>query len=323
MEINRISKIEKPCVIYLAGGCFWGTEAFMKKLTGVLDTKSGYANGNKERPSYDEVCTGTTGFAETVRILYNPKIIALKTLLKGYFQTIDPTSMNRQGNDRGSQYRSGIYYVREDDMAVIKEAVADEQKKYSKPVVTEVLPLLNFYEAEEYHQDYLYKHPGGYCHVNLAQADQFLQEEHLVIDKEELRKRLTKLQFDVTQNKGTEPPFDNEYAGLFQKGIYIDIVTGEPLFSSSDKFESGCGWPSFAKPISETFIRRYNDASHGMLRTEVRSSSGDTHLGHVFSDAPAALGGLRYCINSASLIFIPYEEMDELGYGYLKDIFGK
>lgn len=323
--------------IYLAGGCFWGIEAYMKKLPGVRDTDVGYANGNTENPTYEQVCYDNTGHAETVKVVYDPALISTEQLLDGFFKVVDPTSINRQGNDRGSQYRSGIYYVDEADKAIAESAAARQKEKYKDPVVTEILPLNQFYLAEDYHQNYLDKNPGGYCHINLNAADEFIGEEGLgmsddlsvlirpedypVPDDQVLKEKLTDIQYQVTQNNDTERPYTNEYAATFDKGIYVDVVTGEPLFSSEDKFESGCGWPSFSKPIIPEVVTEHTDTSFNMKRTEVRSRAGDTHLGHVFDDGPKDLGGLRYCINSASIRFIPFDDLETEGYGYLKPLF--
>lgn len=323
--------------IYLAGGCFWGIEAYMKKLPGVRDTDVGYANGNTENPTYEQVCYDNTGHAETVKVVYDPALISTEQLLDGFFKVVDPTSINRQGNDRGSQYRSGIYYVDEADKAIAESAAARQKENYKDPVVTEILPLNQFYLAEDYHQDYLDKNPGGYCHINLNATDEFIGEEGLgmsddlsvlirpedypVPDDQVLKEKLTDIQYQVTQNNDTERPYTNEYAATFDKGIYVDVVTGEPLFSSEDKFESGYGWPSFSKPIIPEVVTEHTDTSFNMKRTEVRSRAGDTHLGHVFDDGPKDLGGLRYCINSASIRFIPFDDLETEGYGYLKPLF--
>lgn len=312
-------------VIYLAGGCFWGLEAYMQKLNGVEDAISGYANGKTENPSYYDL--KTSGHAETVKVIYNPLIISLDDILAHYLRVVNPVSINKQGNDVGTQYRTGIYYTDEADKAIIENILAKEQTKHDKPIAIEVEPLRQFYEAEEYHQDYLEKNPGGYCHIDLSLADKPLdKDEEPVIDSsryikpsdEDLKKNLTDIQYDVTQNSATERAFSHEYHDSFKRGIYVDITTKEPLFSSTDKFESGCGWPSFSKPISKDVVKYFEDNSHFMHRTEVRSRSGNAHLGHVFNDGPKELGGQRYCINGASLEFIPYDEMDEKGYGYLK-----
>lgn len=318
--------------IYLAGGCFWGLEGFIKKLPGVYDTDVGYANGNTKNPSYEDVCQKNTGHAETVHVYYDPSVLSLDNLIKGFFKVVDPTSLNRQGNDRGSQYRSGIYYTDPADLGTIQNAVDEEQKKHEQKIVAEILPLDNYYLAEDYHQDYLDKNPSGYCHINLNEADTFAKENNLgqkapetlikkenypVPSQEVLKEKLTDIQYKVTQNGDTERPYTNEYTSSFDEGIYVDVVTGEPLFSSRDKFESGCGWPSFTAPIVPEVVTEHKDTAFNMIRTEVRSRAGDTHLGHVFEDGPKDKGGLRYCINSASIRFVPKDSMEQEGYGFL------
>lgn len=306
--------------IYLAGGCFWGVEGYFKRIEGVKDTTCGYANGKTANPSYEDVCRHNTGHVETVRVLFDTDVINLEDLLIYYFRIIDPVSVNKQGNDVGTQYRTGIYYTDESLLPVIKAAVEREQRKYNEKIAVEVLPLENFYSAEEYHQNYLDKNPNGYCHINLNLANEPIvrSENYKKIDDKELKEKLTTLQYDVTMNAATERPFDNEFNSNFERGIYVDITSGEPLFLSTDKFESGCGWPSFSKPIQKDLVRYNEDLSLGRRRIEVRSNAADAHLGHVFDDGPSELGGLRYCINSAALRFIPIDKMDAQGYGYLK-----
>ena len=306
--------------IYLAGGCFWGVEGYFKRIDGVKGTTCGYANGRTKNPSYEDVCRHDTGHAETVKVDFDDEVISLEDLLIYYFRIIDPVSVNKQGNDVGTQYRTGIYYTDESQLPVIKAAIEREQRKYNEKIAVEVLPIENFYSAEEYHQDYLDKNPNGYCHINLGLADEPIvrSEKYKRKNDEELRESLTPLQYDVTVNAATERPFDNEFNSNFERGIYVDITSGEPLFFSTDKFESGCGWPSFSKPIQKDLVKYSEDLSLGRRRIEVRSNAADAHLGHVFDDGPSELGGLRYCINSAALRFIPFDKMDEEGYGYLK-----
>lgn len=316
--------------IYLAGGCFWGVEEYFSRITGVRDVTVGYANGKTENPTYKEVIYNDTGHAETVHITYDSSIISLTEVLKYYFRVIDPTSLNKQGNDVGTQYRTGIYFTDPNDEQVILYALEAEAKKYSKELVVEVEPLDGYYLAEDYHQDYLQKNPNGYCHINLEDAyipldEPKLRTEGIMIDEskypkpsdEQLKENLTPLQYDVTQYGETERAFSNEYWDNKAVGIYVDVVTGEPLFSSAHKYDSGCGWPSFTQPIIPEVVEEFEDTSYNMIRTEVRSRAGDSHLGHVFNDGPKDAGGLRYCINSASIRFIPIEEMEAEGYGYL------
>lgn len=303
--------------IYLAGGCFWGTAHLFSLVPGVKDTVAGYANSIIDNPSYQEVCAGRTDAAETVKVDYDDDIVSLNDLLQLYFKSIDSTSVNRQGGDHGTQYRTGIYYTDPRDIPVIEAQLATLQRRFTAPVAIEFLPLKNFYPAEDYHQEYLYKNPGGYCHINreLFKEAAEMKPRRLKADREALRQRLTPLQWEVTQNGATERPFTNEYDHEFRKGIYVDITDGTPLFLSTDKYDSGCGWPAFTRPIDDSLLTENIDTSYGRIRTEVKSSSSDAHLGHVFPDGPADKGGLRYCINSASLRFIPLEQMEAEGYG--------
>ena len=303
-------------VIYLAGGCFWGTEAYFKKLKGIAKTIVGYANGDSDETSYEIVAK--TDHAETVKIYYDFSRISLTEILLHYFRIINPKSINRQGNDMGRQYRTGIYWEEGDSESekIVRDFIKYEEEKIGK-VAVEISPLKNFVKAEDYHQDYLDKNPGGYCHVNLSRADDpIIDDDRKFL--EDKRGQLDDLSYSVMAKAGTERPFTSKLNDEYRRGIYVDKLSKKPLFASSDKFESGCGWPSFSRPIVSNYLDENVDTSFGMVRTEVRSISSDSHLGHVFSDGPSDKGGLRYCINGAALEFIPLEEMDEKGYSDYK-----
>ena len=313
-------------VIYLAGGCFWGMEKLMQSIPGVIDAQSGYANGTGEADAdYQTVIKGGTGFRETVRVEYDPRQVSLDALLLAYFYVIDPTVENQQGNDVGSQYQTGIYYTNDKAKKTV-ERIAEIERGRSEKFFVETGPLKNYFLAEEYHQDYLDKKPGGYCHIPKEEMELFSK---LRIDPgdykkpaaESIRDKLTEEQYRITQESGTEHAFTGEFWDKFEKGIYVDVVTGEPLFSSADKFKSSCGWPAFAKPIEAPAVVEIEDNSYGMRRTEVRSRAGDSHLGHVFTGDSESPNGVRYCINSASLRFVPYAKMEAEGYGYLLSLF--
>lgn len=306
--------------IYLAGGCFWGVQKFLDQFDGVVSTEVGYANGPENNPDYRDVCNGS-GHAETVKVLYDEDRISLTELLDYYFMVIDPLSVNRQGNDRGIQYRTGVYYTDEAQLPEIEAVYQKEEAKAGRKLAVELEPLKNFFTAEEYHQNYLDKNPGGYCHIPRYLFSLEETREKQTETPEELRMRIGGLSYEVTQNGATERAFTGKYDEFFEKGLYVDIVSGEPLFTSMDKYNSGCGWPAFTKPINEDAVSESTDTSFGMIRTEVRSSGANSHLGHVFHDGPQKTGGLRYCINSASLRFIPYEELENEGYGEYKKLF--
>lgn len=287
----------KQQVIYLAGGCFWGVEAFMSRLKGVNQTEVGYANGHDLAPTYEKVCSGKTGHAETVKATYNPEIITLKEILENFFKIIDPYSKNRQGADIGTQYRSGIYWQEGSQKDTVLKFLKDKQMNSSKRIQVEARAIGSFYPAESYHQKYLERNPQGYCHVDLNLIDD-TEFDHL-----------SKEEFEITQLAMTEPPFSGKYDDLFEDGVYVDAVDGEVLFSSDDKFDSGCGWPAFSRPISKDVVTKHRDFSYGTTRIEIRSAKANSHLGHLFHDGPG--GSPRYCINSNALRFIPKEEYNK------------
>lgn len=302
--------------IWFGGGCFWGVQEYFSRLPGVLATRTGYANSSVANPDYRQVCSGETNAVEAVEIIYDPEVIDLPYLVDCLFTIINPFSVNRQGNDVGTQYRTGVYYVGEEEKAELEKIFAGLQGLAGRPFAVELLPLGNFYPAEEYHQDYLKKNPGGYCHINLgSQPPRRAKPSEKKWSKPtaaELREKLTPMQYEVTQNGATERAFTGEHWNRHEEGIYVDVVTGEPLFASTDKFDSGTGWASFTRPIARGHVTGHRDLSHGMDRIEARSAGGDSHLGHIFPDGP---DGLRYCINDAALRFIPKKDMEKAGYG--------
>jgi peptide methionine sulfoxide reductase msrA/msrB len=321
-----------------AGGCFWCTEADFEKVPGVVKVISGYTGGTKENPSYEEVSSGTTGHGEAVQVYYDPSKVTYEQLLDVFWKHIDPTDPGGQFVDRGAQYRSVIFFHDEEQKRL---AQASKQElagsgRFEKPIVTEIVRLGTFYEAEEYHQDYYKKHAVKYKFYRYNSGrDQFLskvwgdemkntasktESSYTKPDDATLKKTLSSLQYKVTQKEGTEPPFQNEYWDNKKEGIYVDIVSGEPLFSSLDKYDSGTGWPSFTKPLDPGNIVEKQDRSLFMTRTEVRSKHGGSHLGHVFPDGPKPTG-LRYCMNSAALRFIPKEDLEKEGYGEYTKLF--
>ena len=316
----------------LAGGCFWCMVPPFANLPGVIDVVAGYTGGKSENPTYEDVCYRNTGHIEAVQITYDPQRITFEELLDVFWHQIDPTDAGGQFADRGTSYRTAIFYHDEEQHQKALDSIEklNQSRRLNGSVATMLLPAQPFYSAEEYHQDYYKKNPAHYNRYKAGSGREafiktFWTEAASLPDPEymaDLAKRLTKIQFDVTQNNATEPPFRNEYWENKRAGIYVDVVSGEVLFSSLDKFDSGCGWPSFTKPLREEALAEKSDLTHGMRRTEVRSQQADSHLGHVFNDGPAPTG-LRYCINSASLRFIPVEEMEAAGYGEYLSLFKK
>jgi peptide methionine sulfoxide reductase msrA/msrB len=303
-----------------AGGCFWCSEADFEKVDGVVKVVSGYTGGQAPNPTYEEVCGGKTGHFEAVQVHYDPSKVGYDKLLEVFWTHVDPTDAGGQFADRGPQYRSAVFYHDDEQkrLAERSKASLDASGVFDGPIVTEIRPFTKFYEAEAYHQDYYKTCSAHYGRYRSGSGRDAFLEAMWGDGTSTLKKRLSPLQYSVTQQCGTEPPFANAYWDNHREGIYVDVVSGEPLFSSTDKFDSGTGWPSFTKPIDPGSIVEKEDRSLSAARTEVRSARGDSHLGHVFPDGPRPTG-LRYCVNSASLRFIPKEDLEKEGYGeYLK-----
>lgn len=324
--IQQNYKGDGEAEIYLAGGCFWGTEFLMRNVPGVTSVEVGYSNGMTRNPTYREVCNDS-GHAESAHVIYDPNVVSLSKLLNIYYQSIDPTLENRQGKDSGIQYRTGIYFSDPADEKIIKKSLNELQGNLFDKVVVECAPIKNFYRAEEEHQEYLIKNPQGYCHIshafineqakikaaNLFPSKDFSRDRVYGKPSESVLNQLSELQRAVTQNGETEPPYKNEYNDENRAGIYVDVTNGQPLFVSTDKFDSGCGWPAFFKPIDNSFIGERRDFAFGTDRTEIHAKASGAHLGHLLDYG--LKGGLFYCVNSASLRFIPHEKMEAEGYG--------
>lgn len=308
-----------------AGGCFWCVEKAFEQVDGVVEVISGYAGGDVEDPSYEQVSSQSTGHKEAIQVYYDKSKVSYRELLDVFWRNIDPTDSGGQFVDRGESYTTAIFYQADEERQMAEQSKAGIQEHFDEPVVTPIVPLNKFYPAEEYHQDYYEKHPIKYkYYYQRSGRPDFFEEAWSgtqakgMPSKEELKKQLTPLQYEVTQEDGTEPAFNNEYWNETRDGIYVDIISGEPLFSSKDKYKSGTGWPSFTKPIDEDAIVIKKDYKLVYPRNDVRGAKSGAHIGHVFDDGPEPTGK-RWCMNSAALKFIPKEELEKEGYGeYLK-----
>lgn len=301
-----------------AGGCFWCMVEPFDQRPGIVSVISGYTGGDSENPTYHEVASNNTGHVEAVQITYDPSVMSYKQLIETFWQQIDPTDAGGQFNDRGESYKTAIFYHNEEQKEIAEDSKQklEQSNKFSKPVATKILPAKPFYKAEEEHQNYYKKQSFHYRLYKKGSGREDFIKSHWtnIANQDELKSKLTPMQYKVTQENGTEPPFQNNYWDNKEEGIYTDLVSGKVLFSSQDQFDANCGWPSFTKPVDAYEVKENVDTAHGMIRTEVRSREADSHLGHVFNDGPTEHGGLRYCMNSAAMNFIPKAEMESKGY---------